>query len=316
MKASTSGKDIFTANCGSCHTLKDAGTSGNVGPNLDQLKPSLEIVQKQVTNGGGAMPAFKGTLTAAQIMAVAKYVSSVAGRARKSVAEVHHDVVDRHRVALARARDDASLQPVRAALGMRRDHDLVGAEGAERVLHRLQRVTVADLAARLHAVALELGQAAVEPLAAPAPAPESSSEARWRSGVFSAGLTTSTRVLPCEASCLICSSSGSPPTVSFATTRIRRSPSGPLRTGEACTGAARLTRAPPPPDDGDAQHDEDHQAGPGVDHAGDRDQGEVDDRAEQEPKRLAFAPERVLHCLGAACGAAVRTREHSRVRLK
>ena len=78
-KQTTSGKDIFTANCGSCHTLKDAGTKGNVGPNLDQLKPSLAIVQKQVTNGGGAMPAFKGTLTAAQIMAVAKYVSSVAG---------------------------------------------------------------------------------------------------------------------------------------------------------------------------------------------------------------------------------------------
>ncbi len=79
-KSPTSGKDIFTANCGSCHTLKDAGTSGNVGPNLDQLKPSLAIAQKQVTNGGAAMPAFKGTLTAAQIMAVAKYVSSVAGK--------------------------------------------------------------------------------------------------------------------------------------------------------------------------------------------------------------------------------------------
>ena len=79
-KTSTSGKDIFTANCGSCHTLKDAGTSGNVGPNLDQLKPGLARVQKQVTNGGAAMPAFKGTLTAAQIAAVAKYVASVAGR--------------------------------------------------------------------------------------------------------------------------------------------------------------------------------------------------------------------------------------------
>jgi cbb3-type cytochrome c oxidase subunit III len=79
-QSSTSGKDIFTANCGSCHTLKDAGTSGNVGPNLDQLKPPLEIVQHQVINGGGAMPAFKGTLTAAQITAVAKYVSSVAGK--------------------------------------------------------------------------------------------------------------------------------------------------------------------------------------------------------------------------------------------
>ena len=79
-KNTTNGKDIFTANCGSCHTLKDAGTNGTVGPNLDQLKPTLEIVQHQVINGGGAMPAFKGTLTAAQITAVAKYVSSVAGR--------------------------------------------------------------------------------------------------------------------------------------------------------------------------------------------------------------------------------------------
>ena len=79
-KNSTNGKDIFTANCGSCHTLADAGTSGTVGPNLDQLKPSFQIAQHQVINGGGAMPAFKGTLTPAQITAVAKYVSSVAGK--------------------------------------------------------------------------------------------------------------------------------------------------------------------------------------------------------------------------------------------
>ena len=76
----TSGKDIFTANCGSCHTLKDAGTSGTVGPDLDQLKPAEARVKRQVTNGGAVMPAFKGTLTAAQIDAVAKYVSSVAGK--------------------------------------------------------------------------------------------------------------------------------------------------------------------------------------------------------------------------------------------
>ena len=79
-KSATSGKDIFVANCGSCHTLADAGTSGNVGPNLDQLKPAESIVQHQVINGGGAMPAFKGQLTPAQITAVAKYVSSVAGK--------------------------------------------------------------------------------------------------------------------------------------------------------------------------------------------------------------------------------------------
>jgi cbb3-type cytochrome c oxidase subunit III len=78
-KQATSGKDIFGANCGSCHTLKDAGTSGTVGPNLDQLKPDVTRVQHQVINGGGAMPAFKGTLTPDQIAAVAKYVSSAAG---------------------------------------------------------------------------------------------------------------------------------------------------------------------------------------------------------------------------------------------
>jgi cbb3-type cytochrome c oxidase subunit III len=76
----TSGKDIFAANCGSCHTLADAGTTGKVGPNLDQLMPDLARVQRQVTNGGAVMPAFKGKLTPAQIKAVAKYVSSVAGK--------------------------------------------------------------------------------------------------------------------------------------------------------------------------------------------------------------------------------------------
>ena len=74
------GKSIFTANCGSCHTLKDAGTHGTVGPNLDQLKPPKPIVVRQVTNGGAIMPPFKDKLTAAQIEAVAAYVSSVAGK--------------------------------------------------------------------------------------------------------------------------------------------------------------------------------------------------------------------------------------------
>jgi cbb3-type cytochrome c oxidase subunit III len=76
----TNGKAIFSANCASCHTLKAAGSSGTVGPNLDQLKPSQAIVEHQVTNGGGVMPAFKGKLSPAQITAVAKFVSSSAGK--------------------------------------------------------------------------------------------------------------------------------------------------------------------------------------------------------------------------------------------
>jgi cbb3-type cytochrome c oxidase subunit III len=74
------GKNIFKSQCASCHTLKDAGATGTVGPNLDQLKPPFSIVQHQVTNGGAVMPAFKGKLTDAQITAVARYVSSRAGK--------------------------------------------------------------------------------------------------------------------------------------------------------------------------------------------------------------------------------------------
>jgi mono/diheme cytochrome c family protein len=79
---SAEGKTVFTATCGSCHTLKAAGTSGEVGPNLDELEPDLATVEHQVVNGGGGMPAFgnEGLLNAKEIKAVATYVSSVAGQ--------------------------------------------------------------------------------------------------------------------------------------------------------------------------------------------------------------------------------------------
>jgi mono/diheme cytochrome c family protein len=76
----TNGAAIFKGECAGCHTLAAAGATGTVGPNLDQLAPAMAIVVKQVTNGGQIMPAFKGKLSAAQIQAVAKYVSSSAGK--------------------------------------------------------------------------------------------------------------------------------------------------------------------------------------------------------------------------------------------
>jgi mono/diheme cytochrome c family protein len=78
----TSGADIFKLGpCGGCHTLAAAGTKGQAGPNLDGIKGlTVAIVTNQVTNGGASMPAFKSTLTAAQIQAVAQYVASVAGK--------------------------------------------------------------------------------------------------------------------------------------------------------------------------------------------------------------------------------------------
>jgi cbb3-type cytochrome c oxidase subunit III len=73
------GKAIFESQCSSCHTLKAANASGTIGPNLDQLKPSEAVAQHQVEVGGGVMPAFKGTLSDAQIAAVAKFVADSAG---------------------------------------------------------------------------------------------------------------------------------------------------------------------------------------------------------------------------------------------
>ena len=74
------GKSIFAANgCGSCHTLEDAGSSGDVGPNLDEAKPDLQLAIDRVTNGSGAMPPFKDTLSEQQIVDVATYVVEATG---------------------------------------------------------------------------------------------------------------------------------------------------------------------------------------------------------------------------------------------
>jgi cytochrome c6 len=75
------GKEVFlgASGCGSCHTLADAGTSGTIGPNLDDSQPSADLVVDRVTNGAGAMPSFSSTLSEEDIANVAAYVSTSAG---------------------------------------------------------------------------------------------------------------------------------------------------------------------------------------------------------------------------------------------
>jgi mono/diheme cytochrome c family protein len=75
------GKEVFLglSGCGTCHTLSDAGTSGTVGPNLDDSQPSFDLVVDRVTNGQGGMPSFSSSLSEDEIQDVAAYVSSVAG---------------------------------------------------------------------------------------------------------------------------------------------------------------------------------------------------------------------------------------------
>ena len=62
------------AMCGTCHVLQSAESNGQIGPNLDMLKPQLEQVINVVTNGIGVMPAWDGILTPEEIEAVAYYV--------------------------------------------------------------------------------------------------------------------------------------------------------------------------------------------------------------------------------------------------
>ena len=70
------GLEVFNnkAQCGMCHTLQAAGSEGQIGTNLDQLKPFMPQVVAAVTNGIGVMPAFEGILSSEEIDAVAYYV--------------------------------------------------------------------------------------------------------------------------------------------------------------------------------------------------------------------------------------------------
>ena len=77
------GKEVFLggSGCGGCHTLADAGTTGTVGPVLDETQPSYDLVVDRVTNGLGGMPAvLELAVRGATSPNVAAYVSSVAGQ--------------------------------------------------------------------------------------------------------------------------------------------------------------------------------------------------------------------------------------------
>jgi cytochrome c551 len=78
--AHAEGEQLFVSNCGSCHTLGAAGTSGAAGPDLDSLGPDPAQVLSAIENGGagsGAMPA--GLLEGEEAQQVADYVGGAAG---------------------------------------------------------------------------------------------------------------------------------------------------------------------------------------------------------------------------------------------
>ena len=72
--------DLAEPQCAVCHTLADAGSAGEIGPDLDTLADlDAARVHAAVRQGVGVMPAYEGVLTPEQIDAVATYVSTVSG---------------------------------------------------------------------------------------------------------------------------------------------------------------------------------------------------------------------------------------------
>ena len=71
------GKEVFleAGNCVACHTLSDAGSIAEIGPNLNQIRPQVQTILMSVRNGIGVMPAMEGILSDEEIEAVAHYVS-------------------------------------------------------------------------------------------------------------------------------------------------------------------------------------------------------------------------------------------------
>jgi mono/diheme cytochrome c family protein len=92
--AEKTGRQLFGQKCAFCHTLSAANATGKVGPNLDTLRPSEQVVLNTINNGClqnppsstssqaclgfGTMPA--GIIQGAQARQVAAFVAAVAGQ--------------------------------------------------------------------------------------------------------------------------------------------------------------------------------------------------------------------------------------------
>lgn len=79
------GRALFTGKaappCALCHTLAAAGSDGQIGPVLDELKPDAARVRRVLQSGLGVMPSYAGKLDAADMEALAQFVSRSAGSA-------------------------------------------------------------------------------------------------------------------------------------------------------------------------------------------------------------------------------------------
>jgi mono/diheme cytochrome c family protein len=74
------GPGLFRQNCAGCHTMRAAGSTGTVGPDLDDRSPDADKVVRQVNRGEDPMPSFRDTLTPGQITLIATFVARATDR--------------------------------------------------------------------------------------------------------------------------------------------------------------------------------------------------------------------------------------------
>lgn len=79
------GRNAFVARCGTCHTLRAAGTTGVGGPDLGisgriDAARVVEVVSRGKTGPIGTMPAFSGTLAREEIEQIAEFVAQATQR--------------------------------------------------------------------------------------------------------------------------------------------------------------------------------------------------------------------------------------------
>jgi cytochrome c oxidase subunit II len=89
---SAAGKTLFTQQCGSCHRLADAGTEGEVGPDLDKVLvgKDADFIHESIVNPNDeiapgyqpdVMPqTFGESLTDAQLQSLVEYLLKTAGK--------------------------------------------------------------------------------------------------------------------------------------------------------------------------------------------------------------------------------------------
>jgi mono/diheme cytochrome c family protein len=148
----STGAHVFTsAGCAGCHTLREARAHGQVGPDLDQLKPSYATVLRQVRRGGNGMPSFRGKLDTSEVEAVARFVATTTASSRVTPVAFRPDATTP-----AQCHDDfACLRQAYGNIAYRRGPEIALAE-----LDAAQRASPA-IAGLCHQITHEIGHAAL-----------------------------------------------------------------------------------------------------------------------------------------------------------